>query len=144
MKKINWVSGQPRDVLHGHQLWWPSPAPDLVQGLGRAGWDKPISQGSLYGLVSLHVVSRACLLLNVFLHISIDGGLNTAASSRNRAVRHGWKSDYILRKVDRNLTNLDGNQINLDGIPTDHRKQQSFNFHILPILMHVFFLWFVK
>ena len=40
----------------------------------------------------------------------------TVASSRNR---HGWKSNHIVRKVD-------GNQTTLDGIPTKHRKQQSF------------------
>ena len=59
--------------------------------------------------------------------------LSTAASSRNRAIRHGWKSNNIVRKVD-------GNQTNLDWIQTKHRKQQSLNFHTLP-MMHALFLW---
>ena len=53
-------------------------------------------------------------------------------------MRHGWISNYIVGKVDGNQTILDGNQTNLDGIRTKHRKQHSFNFHILPMMYALF------
>ena len=62
----------------------------------------------------------------------------TAASGGNRAMRHGWKFNYIVGKVDGNQTKLGGNQTNLDGIPTKHRKCHSFNFHILPMVYALF------
>ena len=46
-------------------------------------------------------------------------------------MRHGWKSNYIVRKVDENQTNL-------GGIPTKHRKKHSFNFHNLPMMYALF------
>ena len=48
-------------------------------------------------------------------------------------MRHGWKSNYIVRKVGGNQINLDGNWTKLDGILTNYRKQQFFIFHILPM-----------
>ena len=45
-----------------------------------------------------------------------------------------------LHGKDGNQNNLDGNLTNLDRIPTNHRKQQFSNFHILPV-MHALFLW---
>ena len=60
-------------------------------------------------------------------------------------MRHGWKSNYIIGKVDGNQTildgnqtNLDGYQTNLDGIPTKHRKQHSLIFHFLPMTYALF------
>ena len=52
--------------------------------------------------------------------------LPTAASSRNRAIRHGWKSNNIVRKVD-------GNQTNLDWIQTKTQKAAVFK---LPYFAH--------
>ena len=57
------------------------------------------------------------------------------ASGGNWAMRHGWKSNYIIRKVD-------GNQTNLDGIPTKHRKQHSWmDFHVSKLKNNILFLF---
>ena len=60
-------------------------------------------------------------------------------------MRHGWKFNYIVGKVDGNQTKLGGNQTklggnqtNLNGIPSKHRKWHSNNFHILPMVYALF------
>ena len=77
------------------------------------------AKADLLDLLSDKLMSQICFLCT-FCPV-------TAASGGNRAMKHGWKFNYIVGKVDGNQTKLGGdqtklggNQTNLDGIPTKH------------------------